>query len=73
MIKIDFFSFPAPTSKHQKSIPSIEFKFPQPLEPCQELDQVILNFRVQGYPEPRVIFLKNNGRLQPNENVDICK
>ena len=63
----------APTVKIQPCLPSIEFQFSIPLKKCQEPESVTLNFRVQGHPEPRVIFIKNNAKLQPNENVDIRK
>ena len=66
-----FFSISDPTVQIPPCLPSIEFQFQSPLKACQEPEQVILNFRIQGHPEPRVIFLKNNAKLQPNENVDI--
>jgi hypothetical protein len=63
----------AASTRTAPSVPSIEPKFTLPLNPILEREQVTLDFKVQGHPEPRVIFLKNKHRLQPNESVDISK
>ncbi len=36
-----------------------------------EGDSVILVCKVGGYPEPRLVFYKDDKRLRPNENVSI--
>jgi len=55
------------------SVPSIEPKFSIPAKPYADKEQVNLEFKVKGHPEPKVTFYKNNRLLQPNESVDISK
>ena len=56
-----------------RSIPTIEPKFSVPVKPLKDQDQVSLEFRVGGQPEPKVTFYKNSHKLQPNESVDLSK